>query len=320
MPFRSLDAEGICVFGAEGSLGGELMNVFGMGDDLSKKPENGPFVQARSASSSGISVPGFVKGFSRNDCDITRPAGVSEILGDLRPGIVINCAAYTDVDGAESNPDAALELNVRAVENLAREARRIGAGLIHFSTDFVYERVLENIPEAGFDETVEPFPPPVGRYALTKLQGENLALANNPGKTLVLRTGNLYGRYGGNFASKLPGRLKNPDPDLIIDNVRIMAPTWTGSLAFQTAYLVEQNPDGGIYHATCNGKAVWADFAAEICRLLNIKPAYRTGSTQKPTLSAPRPKFHVLKNHRLQTLGMDIMPHWKDALAESLGV
>ncbi len=315
MPFRSPDRAGnICILGAGGSLGRELANVFGADNESTRSLNDNGFVAAPPLSNKKLKIE--VHGFSRLECDITQRDKVREILDRFRPAVLINCAAYTDVDGAERNPETAMEVNGTAVGTIATEAHRVGAGLIHFSTDFVYERVCENIPESGFDELVEPDPLPMGRYAASKLQGEKLALANNPGKTLVLRTGNLYGRHGVNFASLLPTRLERPD--LVLDDTRVMTPTWTGSLALQTALLVERNPDGGIYHVTCGGSCVWADFGAEICRLLNMQTRYRTGGLDK--LSAPRPEFHVLKNRRLQELNMDIMPHWKAALAQSLGV
>jgi len=380
---------GVCIFGCEGLLGAELLNLFSsfgeldLNDSVSfcadhswqsaiKKQAlsilSGPleaFINHKrfldkngSAGSAAKTLPSQrafprVRGFTRKDCDITDPRRVSEILRSFKPEIIINGAAYTNVDRAELEWDKAWNTNTRAVGLLALEAAEIGARLVHFSTDFVYERariptrrknrlsliggekgeavrnkrvgkkcssLLENNVERefeGFRETDPPTPVPKGKYALSKLEGEKEVLINNPENTLVMRVGNLYGESGKNFPSLLARKLQVSEEHhrLMLDYSRVMSPTWARCVALQVLCLVLNDAPAGLYHATCEGSATWADFAEEICRLLKIPPKFKKVSSKDLNLPAPRPDFHVLENTELGSLGLDIMPHWRFALA-----
>ena len=132
--------------------------------------------------------------------------------------------------------------------------------------------------------------------------------------------GNLYGPFGRNFPSHLLARLQDPSahPSLRVDSTRLLTPTSTYAAALQILDLLRADAPGGLYHLTCSGSATWADFAAEICRQKEISPLYKTVTSQQLGLKAPRPRYHVLENRRLQSLGIDIMPPWKKALTQYL--
>ncbi len=354
------DEGGICILGSEGLLGAELLKTFNSLGGISEDGV-GPFAsdptwrsaiekQSHKILSTGLSAfvnnkrakkeDGFsdrdekrtflrkffsrVRGFARKDCDITDDGRVSEILREFKPDLILNGAAYTNVDRAEAECDEAWDINTRAVGVLACEAAAIGARLVHFSTDFVYERARTPVSGEmyqrgceGFREEDQPVPPPKGKYALSKLEGERKALNCNPKRTLVVRVGNLYGGSGKNFPSLLARRLQVSEEHhrLLLDSSRVMSPTWARCVALQVLCLVLNDAPGGLYHSTCRGSTTWAGFAEEICRLLKISTKFKKVSSKDLNLPAPRPESHVLKNAALQGLGLDIMPHWKSALA-----
>lgn len=388
-PDKTRSEGGVCIFGCEGLLGTELLNLFSSFSrtDLDglvsffEKPSWQRVIEKQERSILSARLEAFinenrvldkngfaggvtktpaslrafsrVRGFARKNCDITDTRRVSEILRKFKPEIILNAAAYTNVDGAESEFDTALNTNTRAVGLLALEAAKIGALLVHFSTDFVYERArkptrLKNIWSGtggekvddvrnkgvgkrcspllednivgeieGFREEDPPIPIPKGKYALSKLEGEKEVLKNNPEKTLVMRVGNLYGGFGKNFPSLLAGRLQILEAHhrLMLDSSRVMSPTWARCVALQVLCLVLDDCPAGLYHATCKGSTTWAGFAEEICRLLKIPPAFKKVSSKDLDLPAPRPEFHVLENAELAGLGLEIMPHWRFALA-----
>jgi dTDP-4-dehydrorhamnose reductase len=271
----------VCVFGSSGCLGAEFMEA------LSK---SGTPVD-------GADLPGL---------DITDRKQVRAYLEANRPDVVVNSAAYTAVDRAESEPEKAFRVNEWGAEAVAREAAEVGAKLVFFSTDFVFSGSKREDPYTEEDATA-----PQGVYARSKLAGEHAVMDVHPG-SFVLRIGGLYGRHGKNFFSTLPGRIAKGEP-FVLDNQRKVGPTWSRCVVEQSFELLDRGSPG-LYHATCQGSATWAEFGAEVCRYLGAPEPFTRVESGQLALQAPRPAYAVLDNRKLRQNGLDRMPFWKDAL------
>ena len=255
-----------------------------------------------------------VVALARRHLDLTDDAAVDERLRRERPDVIINCAADNDVDGAETQPLRALALNAFAVRELARAADQIGATLVHYSSDFVFDGTTSR-PYVETDE-----PNPQGVYAASKLLGEWFALETRRG--FVLRVESLFGarREGA------PGR---SSLDRIVDGIeggqeipvftdRTVSPSYVVDLAAATRALLAATAAPGLYHCVNSGAATWYAVAEEIARLLGREPRLRPVTLGDVTLRAPRPVYCALDNSRLRAAGVP-MPTWQDALARYLG-
>lgn len=243
---------------------------------------------------------------SRSDCDITDAAAVRSLLARARPTAVFNAAAYTDVDRAESEPDRATAVNATAAEIVARAAADAGAAVVHYSTDFVFDGTQAR----PYDE--RDAPSPQGRYAQSKVAGDQLVGAANP-RHFILRVGCLYGHGGRNFPSTIVRRLRAGET-IRADRDRFGSPTWVREVVAVSAALATTT-HYGLYHCTAHGETTWVDFARLAASLVGA-PAERVQGVPYADLGlkAPRPLHAVLDNRALREIGFDTLSSWQDAL------
>jgi dTDP-4-dehydrorhamnose reductase len=250
-----------------------------------------------------------VTALSRNELDITDPDAVSAAVSEH--DVVVNCAAYTKVDDAETHEDLAYAINATGAANLARAAADGGAILVQVSTDYVFDGTAT----APYPEGAPRHP--VSAYGRTKAAGEQRALDLNPDGTLIVRAAWLYGEHGPNFAKTMVRLASDHDTVSVVDD-QIGQPTWTLDLAHQIVALLDAGAPAGVYHATNSGRASWFDFAQAIFREAGLDPA-----RVKPTDSsqfvrpAPRPAFSVLGHDGWGRIGLKPLRHWREALADA---
>lgn len=249
------------------------------------------------------------------ELDITDPAAVEKTMADLEPAIVVNCAAYTDVEKAEEEVERAERLNTAAVADLAAVCAKYDALLIHISTDYVFGGNSGNTPRDESEPTN-----PTGVYGRTKLAGERTIAASGC-RYLILRTSWLYSPFGKNFLrTMLRLTAERETLDVVFD--QIGTPTYAGDLAQAIFDIIENRKyEGrtGIYHYSDEGVCSWYDFAVEIaaaaghteCR---IRPCH---SCEFPA-KAVRPAYSVLDKTKFKTtFGMPI-PHWRESMLRCL--
>lgn len=253
----------------------------------------------------------------RDDMDITAQAKVSATLDALKPDIIINAAAYTAVDAAETHPEDAYSINEQGVKHLARWAKAKKAHLIHISTDFVFAGD-KNRPYKGDDPTG-----PVSIYGQSKLAGEKMLATLLPGKATIVRTAWLYSPYNTNFVKTMLRLMRERDDLNVVDD-QIGTPCSTQSLVSCLHAIVEHNTPGAIYHWTDAGVASWFDFAVAIqdealaLKLLDHPIPINPISTEKYKTAAARPAYSVLdKSKALLELECPQV-HWRVALRDVL--
>ncbi|MEV6473120.1 dTDP-4-dehydrorhamnose reductase [Streptomyces sp. NPDC051657] len=259
----------------------------------------------------GATVTALVRG----DLDITDGAAVRSALAHHRPTVVVNCAAWTAVDEAESEPSAAMAVNGEGPRHLAQACRAVGAVLLQLSTDYVFPG-SDGLPYREDHPTG-----PRTVYGRTKRAGERAVLEVLPDAGYVVRTAWLYGAGGPNFVAKMI-RLEAEQDAVLVVNDQHGQPTWTADLAGRLAALgsaaLEGTAPSGIYHATNTGGTTWYALARETFRLLGADPA-RVRPTTSLALARPavRPRFSVLDQSRWRGAGLEPLRHWRAALAES---
>ena len=245
----------------------------------------------------------------RSDVDITNITSIETAVKRIAPTVLVNMAAWTDVDGAESHPDEALLVNATGAENVARVAAKYGIPLVHISTDYVFDGT-QTTPYKT-DDAVNP----LSVYGTTKLQGEQLVQAAHPDGSWIVRTAWLYSQYGKNFARTI-ARKALAEENLSVVNDSFGQPTSALAVARQIVALVLTNPPAGIFHATNAGSATWYEFAdAIVGPITNQTTVTPVSSTAFPTV-AVRPKYSVLDHTRWSACGIVDMPHWRDSLKE----
>ena len=248
------------------------------------------------------------------ELDITDAAAVERLIGELRErepldGIV-NCAAWTDVDGAESNEQAARAVNADGAGVLARAAAAAGVRLLHVSTDYVFDGV------APLDASGEPRPylesDPTGPrsvYGATKLEGEQQVAAASPGHTIV-RTAWLYGVDGKSFPATMLALAQDRDEVQVVTD-QIGSPTWSGHLAPAILGLIERGVSG-LMHLTGGGHVSWHSFAEEIFRQAEVDCQVEPTTSEQFVRPAPRPAWSALESARPEAIPL---PPWQDGLA-----
>ena len=252
-----------------------------------------------------------VTGMDRAGLDVTDAAAVTDAIARCRPGVVVNCAAWTAVDDAEASEEQALAVNAGGAANLAAACAGVGARLVQVSTDYVFAG------DAGRPYAEDDVPAPRTAYGRTKLAGEQAVLGRLPGAGYVVRTAWLYGAHGPSFVRtmiKLEGQ--RPAVDVVDDQQG--QPTWTADVARQIIALVHSAAAPGVYHATSSGQTTWFGLAREIFGLLGADPA-RVRPIPSSALSrpAPRPACSVLGHAAWAgTRGPGIPPigEWRPAL------
>jgi dTDP-4-dehydrorhamnose reductase len=247
-----------------------------------------------------------VVNLSRADLDVADTDRVMTTVAAICPDVVINCAAYTNVDEAERNPSAALAANAWAVRALARAAADINAVLVHFSTDFVFDGAA-TVPYTEADE-----PNPRGTYAVSKLLGE--WFATDAPAYYVLRVESLFG--GPQARSSVDKILQNIDQGKEVRAFadRTVSPSFVEDVVQATDAILDKRPVPGVYHCVNSGWTTWSGVARELATLLQKPDANIVDVNMGDAkLVAPRPKFAALDNTKLTAAGIP-MPTWQDAL------
>lgn len=228
--------------------------------------------------------------WDKNEIDITNERAVKRKLGELQPRVIINAAAYTDVDGAEKDQATAMEVNGMGVQNIAAVGRELKATVVHYSTDYVFSGKKEE----GYTENDVPGGP-VNVYGQSKLAGEQ-ALAASGVSYYLIRTAWLYGPGGKNFVETMLA-LGEKQSEVSVVNDQWGCPTYTKDVAYFTQMLLSDKQYGpGIYHAVNTGKASWYDFATEIFLLANKKVTVKQIPAAMFERPADRPRYSVLQN------------------------
>ncbi|MBR3883938.1 MAG: dTDP-4-dehydrorhamnose reductase [Bacteroidaceae bacterium] len=244
------------------------------------------------------------------ELDITNKDAVMQYVTDNNVQVIVNCAAYTNVDKAENDEAVALLINSTAVRNLAESAKSVDATLFHVSTDYVFGHE-GNIPRTE-DMPINP----LGVYGRTKLQGEE-AIKEVGCKAIIIRTAWLYSEFGNNFVKTML-RLTSEKESLNVVFDQVGTPTYAGDLALTIFSIIEgdvYNGNEGIYHFSDEGVCSWYDFAVEIAciaghRNCKINPCH---SSEFPS-PVTRPPYSVLDKTKIKhTFGVDI-PHWRESL------
>ena len=253
-----------------------------------------------------------VIGLSRKELDVTDGVAVAAALAEGRPDVVVNCAAWTAVDDAESHEDEALAVNgtgaAHVAAAIAAGSAAPGCRLVHLSTDYVFAGDA-TVPYAEHD-----VPGPRTAYGRTKLAGEQAVRGLLPEAGYVVRTAWLYGALGPNFVRTMI-RLERERPGVDVVADQRGQPTWTADVARQVIALARSGAPAGIYHATSSGVATWFDLAREVFLLLGADPdRVRATSTSAFSRPAPRPPFSVLGHDAWATVGLQPIGDWRLSL------
>jgi dTDP-4-dehydrorhamnose reductase len=256
-----------------------------------------------------------VTALDRTTLDIGDPDAVARAVDEIAPGLIINCAAFNNVDGAEDRPLEALAANAFGVRSLARAAQRHHATLVHYSTDFVFDgRASEPYLEDAQTS-------PQSTYAASKLLGEWLAL--DAPRALVLRVESLFGSPAGWVG-------RRGTVDAIVDGLRagreipvltdrVVSPSYSPDVAAATRHLLERGAPSGVYHAVNAGHTTWEQFALHIAGLIGVTPNLKRLTMDQLTLRAARPRYCALASPKLAAQGFT-MPSWQDAVRRWLGL
>ena len=251
--------------------------------------------------------------WSSKDLDITQSSSVSEAIEKLSPKVIINCAAWTDVDGAESHEIDASKVNSDGAENLAIAAKLSNSMLIHVSTDYVFSGKGQTPWQIG-DELN-----PQSAYGRTKALGEGRVLAIYPENSFIVRTAWLYSTWGMNFAKTMTRLATIGEDKVKVVNDQIGQPTSASDLAKQLVELGLSNSPAGIYHGTNSGKASWYEYAQEIFKLTgaDVGRVAPVSSSEYPR-HAKRPSYSVLSHDAWASTSVEPMRDWRIALAEAM--
>lgn len=261
------------------------------------------FIQAKNYKHTAIA-------FSHDELDITDRIVVEKMINKVKPDVVFNATAYHFVPDCELYPDKAFLVNAIAVRDLAEICQNLNIRFVHYSTDYVFDG------KKGTPYEESDLPSPVQTYGVSKVAGEYMALAYSP-KSIVIRSSGVYGgKIGsrskkGNFALNI---LKERNKEALeVSSEQIVNPTYSANLASATFELIKNRNVKGIYHLANEGYCSWAEFAAEIMKLIGsstkIIPVDRSGQSG----GARRPLFSALNNIRAAKLGVKL-PSWQDAI------
>jgi dTDP-4-dehydrorhamnose reductase len=240
--------------------------------------------------------------------DLADAEAIRRTVRAAKPDVIINAAAYTAVDKAESEPELAMRINAAAPGVLAEEAKRAGALFVHYSTDYIFDGT-KRTPYLETDP-----PKPVSVYGRTKLEGETRIRASAC-RHLILRTAWVYGR-GGNFVRAIL-RQAEKGAALRVVSDQTGAPTWARDIARVTSDIVNKSAEG-TFNVSASGSASWHEVALEILRIAGPKVEVTPVSTGEYGARAPRPAYSVLDNSKLRASGVTPIGDWRGRLAEHL--
>lgn len=243
-----------------------------------------------------------VEGLDRQSADVTDPSEVSGAVERRQPDAVVNCAAFTDVDGAEGDPDGALRVNADGARNVALAAERVGASVLYPSTDYVFDGSKDG-PYVESDE-----PAPISSYGTSKLSGEVDTAAVNP-RHFIVRSSWLFGTSGRNFVETMLGLAEGGGPVMVVRD-QVGSPTYTGHLAEGLVRLISTDAHG-LHHMSAGGECSWYDFAVEIFRGAGLDTAVMSTTTEELARPAPRPGYSVLATQWEDAIHL---PDWRTGL------
>lgn len=274
----------IALLGANGQLGTDLQQVL----------------------SDHIVVP-----FTRDDFDVLDHVGTRAAISEARPTVILNTTAYHRVDDCESNVEMAYQANALAVLNLVRIANDLEAVLVHISTDYVFDG------KSLVPYTEESEPMPLSVYGNSKLAGEYL-VRSSARKYFLIRTSGLYGNAGsrgrgGNFVETMLAKARNREGIQVV-NDQVLTPTYTVDVAHQIAAILA-TAHYGLFHMTNEGSCSWYEFALRIFQLAGVDADVTPTTSDLYKTPAIRPRYSVLENARLKSLGLNRMRNWREALA-----
>ncbi len=244
-----------------------------------------------------------VVGFGRAELDVTDPAALAKKFELERPDVVINCAAWTDVDGAEQAEQAAFAVNGTGAGNVAAAAATVGAGAVYVSSDYVFDGA-KGAPYVESDQVV-----PLSAYGRTKLAGEEATAAANK-RHFVVRSAWLFGIGGPNFVETML-RLAGDHGEVLVVRDQVGSPTYTWHLAYGIVRLIE-GIEYGIHHMAAAGQCSWYEFAREIFEQAKVECKVLSITTEEFGRPAPRPPFSALTSQREHAIRL---PSWQDGLA-----
>ncbi|MFH0818688.1 MAG: dTDP-4-dehydrorhamnose reductase [Patescibacteria group bacterium] len=245
--------------------------------------------------------------FDKDNLDITNYKQVSEIISREKPQVVINAAAYTDVDGCETNKDLCMQINGYGVGNLAQACKENDVILVHYSTDYIFNGQNKD----GYSEDYNEIDP-ISVYGQSKALGEKL-IKENCDKYYILRTAWLYGKNGKNFVDTMIKLGQEKDELKVVDDQH-GSPTFSKDLAQETKKIIANlKPDFGVFHVTNSGNCTWFEFAKGIFNIKNIKIKLEPCTSNEFPRPARRPKYSILLNTKLSELRT-----WQEALKDYL--
>jgi dTDP-4-dehydrorhamnose reductase len=252
-------------------------------------------------------------GATSSELDITKPLLVNQKVDLIKPSVIINAAAWTDVDGAESNEAAVYSVNSLGPQNLAISAKKAAAQLVQISTDYIFS----GDASSPWSEKAPHNPQSV--YGSTKSEGEKFVLTTLPLNSYVVRTAWLYSPIGNNFAKTMTNLALNQKDEVRVVNDQIGQPTVAGDLANQIVELVLSDAPAGIYHGTNSGQATWFEFAQTIFALVGADVSRVIPvSTKEFPRPAKRPGYSVLGHDAWSGTSVPEMRNWKLALEEAM--
>jgi dTDP-4-dehydrorhamnose reductase len=251
---------------------------------------------------------------THSDIEISDHGGTKRVLESLRPDIVINTAAYNNVDRAEDDAESTFRANALAVWNLAELSRRLEYVLVHVSTDYVFGGE-KRTPYREDDR-----PQPLNVYGVSKLAGEYLC-GNAADRSIIIRTSGLYGRRGTpgrthNFVDTMLKLAAEQRPIRVV-NDQTLTPTYTADLA-RTIQSLVLDDRYGLYHVTNGGECTWYEFAGKIFEMSGLQPDLQPTTSQEFGARATRPAYSVLANEQLRQAGVAELRPWDEALADYL--
>jgi dTDP-4-dehydrorhamnose reductase len=249
------------------------------------------------------------------DLDVADQSQIRSVLSGIGPDVVINTAAYHRVDDCETELMQAFRINALGVKYLAETCRDLGAVLVHFSTDYVFDG-RHTSPYSEDDP-----PNPVSAYGTSKTAGEHILRYVLPDEHVLVRSSGLYGvagasGKGGNFVETMLRLARQGQQVRVVDD-KVCAPTYTHDLA-ETLFAVLERKGRGTIHITNAGQCSWHQFAGEIFELTGMKPDFGPTSSAQFGAAARRPAYSVMANNKLRDLGIRQPRHWREALADYL--
>lgn len=244
--------------------------------------------------------------YDQSEADITDVAAVEQIIKGVEPDFVVNCAAFTDVDRCESEQEMACLVNGEAAGDIARNCAAVGAKLVHFSTDYVFDGEKAE----GYNENDSPSP--INAYGESKLRGEKL-IRENMKDYFIVRPSWLFGKGGKNFVDTMLSLAEGKKALEVVDD-QIGSPTYTKDLCDAVVMdFIKNEPNPGIYHLTNSGICSWHEFAQEIFRIKGLDVTTQKISSDKLNRAAKRPKCSILLNTKLP-----VLRSWQEALRRYL--